>query len=107
MSNFFVGILVQTMTPKGHFEINWPLAVTIRSTRKVIYNKFHSEFELQIAHVNPYRLKGKCHSHFSDGVRNGAKYFHWVFLFFSIFDKRPNLFLDLNVEHQIQILKVI
>ena len=24
-SNFFVGILVQTMTPKGHFEINWPL----------------------------------------------------------------------------------
>ena len=21
-SNFFVGILVQTMTPKGHFEIN-------------------------------------------------------------------------------------
>ena len=23
--NFFVGILVETMTPKGHFEINWPL----------------------------------------------------------------------------------
>ena len=22
LSNFFVGILVQTMTPKGHFEIN-------------------------------------------------------------------------------------
>ena len=22
---FFVGILLQTMTPKGHFEINWPL----------------------------------------------------------------------------------
>ena len=22
----FIGILVQTMTPKGHFEINWPLA---------------------------------------------------------------------------------
>ena len=22
---FFVGILVQTMKPKGHFEINWPL----------------------------------------------------------------------------------
>ena len=21
----FVGILVQTITPKGHFEINWPL----------------------------------------------------------------------------------
>ena len=26
---FFVGILVETMTPKGHFEINWPLAETI------------------------------------------------------------------------------
>ena len=25
LSNFFLGILVQTMTPKGHFEINWPL----------------------------------------------------------------------------------
>ena len=25
LSNFFVGILVETMTPKGHFEINWPL----------------------------------------------------------------------------------
>ena len=25
---FFGGILVQTMTPKGHFEINWPLGVT-------------------------------------------------------------------------------
>ena len=25
LSKFFVGILVQTMTPKGHFEINWPL----------------------------------------------------------------------------------
>ena len=23
LSNFFVAILVQTMTPKGHFEINW------------------------------------------------------------------------------------
>ena len=23
--NNFVGFLVQTMTPKGHFEINWPL----------------------------------------------------------------------------------
>ena len=22
---FFVGILVQTITPKGHFDINWPL----------------------------------------------------------------------------------
>ena len=25
LSNFFVGILVETMIPKGHFEINWPL----------------------------------------------------------------------------------
>ena len=25
---FFVGILVQTMTPEGHFEINWPLKGT-------------------------------------------------------------------------------
>ena len=27
LSNFCVGILVQTLTPKGHFEINWPLIV--------------------------------------------------------------------------------
>ena len=26
LSNYFVGILVETMTPQGHFEINWPLA---------------------------------------------------------------------------------
>ena len=25
LSNFFVGILVETMTPKRRFEINWPL----------------------------------------------------------------------------------
>ena len=25
LPNFFVGILVETMTPKGHFEIKWPL----------------------------------------------------------------------------------
>ena len=25
LPHFFVGILVQTMTPKGHFEINWLL----------------------------------------------------------------------------------
>ena len=25
-AKFFVGILVQTITPKGHFEINWPIA---------------------------------------------------------------------------------
>ena len=25
LSNFSVGILVETMTPEGHFEINWPL----------------------------------------------------------------------------------
>ena len=25
LSNFFVAILVQTMTPRRHFEINWPL----------------------------------------------------------------------------------
>ena len=28
LSNFFVGILVETTTPKGHFEINWPLTNT-------------------------------------------------------------------------------
>ena len=25
---FLIGILVQPMTPKGHFEINWPLPQT-------------------------------------------------------------------------------
>ena len=28
LSIFFVGILVQTMTSKGHFEINWPLRLS-------------------------------------------------------------------------------
>ena len=29
---FFVGILVLTMTPKGHFKINWPLVWSINFT---------------------------------------------------------------------------
>ena len=29
LSNFLVGILVETTTPKGHFEINWPLSRVI------------------------------------------------------------------------------
>ena len=35
LSNFFVAILVRTMTPKRHFEINWPLPVAI------YYSTFH------------------------------------------------------------------
>ena len=35
---FFVGILVQTMTPKGHSEINWPL------THEKIANDFLRPF---------------------------------------------------------------
>ena len=31
LSNFFVGKLVETMTPKGHFEINWPLLDDIQN----------------------------------------------------------------------------
>ena len=34
---FFFGILVQMMTPKGHFEINWPL-VPIKSKVKISQN---------------------------------------------------------------------
>ena len=33
LSNFFVGILTKTMTPQGHFEINWPLTGS-----KVVYD---------------------------------------------------------------------
>ena len=28
IQKYFVGIFVQTMKPKGHFEINWPLMIT-------------------------------------------------------------------------------
>ena len=35
---FFVGILVQIMTPKGHFEINWHLASNF-----TIEQTFHSQ----------------------------------------------------------------
>ena len=27
---FFVGILVQMMTPEGHFEISWPLEMVVQ-----------------------------------------------------------------------------
>ena len=29
LSNSFIGLLVQMMTPNGHFEINWPLVSCI------------------------------------------------------------------------------
>ena len=31
LSKNFDGILVQTMTPKGHFEINWPLVESFKN----------------------------------------------------------------------------
>ena len=37
LSNFFIGILVQTMTPKGHFEINWPLAKVLDCIKSAEY----------------------------------------------------------------------
>ena len=30
---FFIVILVQAMTPKGHFEINWPLVAVVRKSK--------------------------------------------------------------------------
>ena len=36
--NNFVGIFVQTMKPKGHFEINWPL-VCIWSLNRTLWQK--------------------------------------------------------------------
>ena len=37
LSNFFVAILVQTMTPKGHFEISWPLRSWYMSGTYVLF----------------------------------------------------------------------
>ena len=39
LSNFFVGILVETTTPKGHFEINWPLKARAHSVIKLATNE--------------------------------------------------------------------
>ena len=39
LSKNFVGILVQTMTPKGHFEINWPLTSNNSSVSKIDQTK--------------------------------------------------------------------
>ena len=41
LSNFFVGILVQTMTPKIHFEIKWPLASKLEHSDAVLINLMH------------------------------------------------------------------
>ena len=43
LGNFFVGIFVQTMTPKGHFEINWPLL-----THSYSISKYDVEFSENI-----------------------------------------------------------
>ena len=41
---FFVGILVQTMTPKGHFEINWPL--TYKKFKELTHNMFRNQLKV-------------------------------------------------------------
>ena len=53
LSKIFVGILVQTMTPKGHFEINWPLADNIKIISfvcrlRVISKNFKEYYVLQV-----------------------------------------------------------
>jgi hypothetical protein len=37
LTKIFAGILVQTVTPKGHFEINWPLARLESKIRKCLF----------------------------------------------------------------------
>ena len=46
--NNFVGIFVQTMKPKGHFEINWPLAGLI------FWNSYNQEWKSRILWPNPF-----------------------------------------------------
>ena len=41
-SNFFVGSLVQTMTPKGHFEINWSLTEIVHRRTYIQWLWFYS-----------------------------------------------------------------
>ena len=49
LSNFFVAILVQTMTPKGHFEINWPLVIV--KIKKVLETKWGWWNKKRIFHI--------------------------------------------------------
>ena len=59
LSNFFVGILVEMMTPKGHFEINRPLARVLEVQHfgysyKVMTNMYLSkEKHKKVEHLHP------------------------------------------------------
>ena len=66
LSNFFVGILVQMMTPIGHFEIIWPLTKkskwfcspgSVPDTKKYYFWKFQRG-----AIINPFYRKRKSQS---------------------------------------------
>ena len=46
LSNFFVGILVKTMTPKRHFEINWPLENSFNYWSNLQITKFSFYFSV-------------------------------------------------------------
>ena len=48
LSNFFLGILVQTMTPKGHFEMNWRIKTRNLELHNAIWQeKYFSEFTFE------------------------------------------------------------
>ena len=47
LSNFFVGILVETMTPKGHFEINWPLT---SEKNEAVFSFKYQKFSVRVNH---------------------------------------------------------
>ena len=72
LSNFFVGILVQTMTPKGHFEINRPLI-----NEKIVHTK------ILIEHTRLY----------GTSEEGGDLLVFFQLLFVSSITNCPNLFL--------------
>ena len=51
LSKFFVGILVQKMTPKGLFEIKWPLAA-IMFIAKIMLIPLHKKRSNKLGHID-------------------------------------------------------
>jgi hypothetical protein len=52
---FFVGILVQKVTPKGHFEINWPLGLSWNKEMHLLKYNFLS-YQLDSYPDSPFYL---------------------------------------------------
>ena len=81
--NFFVGILVQTTTPKGNFEITWPLKQLVFCWNVILPNPImNMQFPITKYDTPNFNQQNSC-------INKSAyvTFFHINWILFSIFSR--------------------